>query len=550
MSATVSIRFKAIKKYSGSLTHDLDNSRRPGYVDSSKTHLNSVVLGNQYHTSKLLVTQQAKSVVYEFNSEKNRQRELLQAKNLSQQQYAKERRKIRNWQANMKTHLAGLIIFGKDANANSLSRAEMDQCAIDYVKDFGLRHHVELTYLVRHEDEATVHYHFLTTNFDAQKKQTLRFNRDLLRKEQDYIGLAFSPMGLQRGIDKYLRLEEAAKKLGLDKVDGKYPQEVWRLANVIHRSVKQLHEDLPLELNAKHEQSRELSAQLELQQALLVSREERIQDNENKLRQLKESSAAKQTEIEALQEEILKAEQQAEEARNTINDLALQFSAPRTKTVEVVTTYEKNLVGQSKPVIKESQIVTLEEARKTFEVVAAKERKLAEKRRRLEENAKAYHELIEKEKQQAITFLRNQSSLMKAFFNKQAFKHLIIFGKPFKTTNEIVEFMEWYETAEWENKALKTRFKVQNTESKVVRVVVDNNEASSMQKAEVLIIVAAEQGLNTGAFVGSDSLFVEFWHQNEQKGEQLSIHLSAEQEAMLMKQGLMNDDEASIDMVY
>lgn len=150
MSGTVLVRLKAIKTI-GNLTHDLVNSKRPSYVDRAKSDQNVIILGDDFLKAREKFNEQVDSIKESFNDHKDQQRSLILRENLSSKEYQQERRKVRNWQSHMNTHLSGIIAFGKDANANGLGldRNDMDNSAKNYMLDFCSSHNVETLVVVK-----------------------------------------------------------------------------------------------------------------------------------------------------------------------------------------------------------------------------------------------------------------------------------------------------------------------------------------------------------------------------------------------------------------
>ncbi|NPA72794.1 MAG: hypothetical protein GXO35_08200 [Gammaproteobacteria bacterium] len=536
MSGTVLVRIEATRGL-GNLTHDLDNSRRPSYVDHTKSHSNTILRGSDIKHSRNLLTEQSHFIKNDFNAEKNRQRELIHKDYLSDKEYISARRKVRNWQSHMKTHLSGFIGFSQDAHANKMSREQLDNCAIQYVEDLCSRKNIELTYLVRHEDETTVHYHFITTNYDNALKQTLRFKRDDLRKEQDKIGIAFTSTGLTRGLDKQARLKQAAEALNIPMENGKYSAEVWKQSNVIHRSVKQLHEDLPLEIEAKQKTLKELSKKHQAQLNKLSKNQRLILSNTEKLTQLESACNIKQSDIDKIKKRLIIYNKRVADAQTEIDILSLQFSPPKTERIEYVSSHTKNMLGQSKPVLKTLRIVSVKNAEKAYKAAIAKQKKLAQNEKRNKEQAMERENAHKKDKE-----------AMEAFFKKQAFKHLKVFGTPIVSHSEILDFIKWFDMdSGWVTTKTGTRFKVQTENGKAIRVVVDSSMGSTQEVAKTLLYAAKQAGLVQGYFTGSDEVLIELWKTNQTSPPPIEIILRDGQEVMMLKEGLIDEREASFE---
>ncbi|WEJ61881.1 hypothetical protein [Thiomicrorhabdus lithotrophica] len=534
MTGTVIVRLKGIKD-EGNLTHDLGERNGLNYVDHTKSHLNMIVIGQPFAESKQKFKEQKKFIVNDFNQEKAQQRQFIMPDFLDEKEYVKERRKVRNWQSHMKSHLAGFIGFGHDAQANSLDREKMDACAKEYVKTLCDRHGIELLYLIRHEDETTPHYHFLTTNYNPATKHTIRLDRNLLRKEQDKIGESFSSMGLTRGLDKQERLKLAAEKLNQPMIDGRYSAEVWKESNVIHRSVKQLHEDLPLEIEDKKEEIQQIQAQISKQQAKIEKNQKLIAKNEHTLLQLAIKEASSQVKQEKIEKRLKIYQKRINDAQAEIDRLSVEFAPPKTSIIEYVSGYEKPLIGPPKPTIKKTKVVSVKNANASYKAAEAYKRKLEQQEFELK-NQKA------KAKQEQLVIEEE----LKAFFAKLAYKHMMVFGKPFDSQDEMLDFIKWFDQdTGWVTTNIGTRFKTQTENNQVVRVVVEHSEGiSAKQKAKTLLFATHKAEMTKGHFKGLDEVLIEFCKMMKQSPGKYDFELilSDEQKTTLTKNGIFEED--------
>lgn len=250
MGITVSVRLQVSKDLRGQALHDY--AKRPAYVDQSKVKDNVLIdLGNGVNVESL----------YEFAQEQSEQ--LIK-------NYSSKEGRGRKWRTDSKTHLMGLISFGGGfvLIQDEVDKNKLDERAKEYVLNFCQKHNCKPTYLMRHEDETTTHYHFKTTNVDEVTWKPLRLKIKDLKEEQTAISEVFSPMMLpnrqvfKRGVAKTDKLREAykavAKNEGENLID--YRRRVYEKANVNHRSVFQLHRDLPAEIAAIEQTIKQLKA--------------------------------------------------------------------------------------------------------------------------------------------------------------------------------------------------------------------------------------------------------------------------------------------------
>lgn len=209
MAGIVSVRIKGLKatQGEGQRAHDARTAGQiPGYVDIERTDQNHLLIGE-------MSPQNLKDSLFEQS-----------------QRIRKATRKAPRKDANF--FLSGVLTFDKSAK-DLVNQQPPDVLAMKFIEEISSQYDVKPLYLVRHNDESTNHYHFLLENIDGQGKAvTNRLNRQALARLQDKAGEVFSEIGLSRGIRKKERLAN-----GED------------YAKTIHRSVKQLHDDLPKEIS-------------------------------------------------------------------------------------------------------------------------------------------------------------------------------------------------------------------------------------------------------------------------------------------------------------
>ena len=211
----VSFRIKNLKggEASGAVGHDL-RKKVPSYVDRSKTGQNAILDGCPPDVSASIASQ-------------------------GERVRARTGKKIRK-DANL--FLSGIITFSKDARSQ-VNSTPPDAQAREMARRFAEENRVKLLYLVRHSDETTTHYHCLWENITSDGESAKnKLSPPVLSRWQDVAGEVFSQVGIGRGTPKSVRLaagEDASK--------------------TIHRSVKQLHEDLPREISQEESRLREVA---------------------------------------------------------------------------------------------------------------------------------------------------------------------------------------------------------------------------------------------------------------------------------------------------
>lgn len=209
MSMTVSVRLehRASARAGGARRHDLRLGRIPKYVDRSRTHLNSVLI-------RPLLEGELKEIV--------------------QTRRTGKKRKLR---ADAAISTNGILTFGREAQPiiNALPVEEQNRLCRLACEKVSEELNTELTGLVFHRDERAPHCHFQMPAWNRVGKPNSKVvTPKIAARLQDIVGEVFSHLGISRGKKKEARIED-----GDD------------LSAIIHRSVKQLHEDLPGEIAEK-----------------------------------------------------------------------------------------------------------------------------------------------------------------------------------------------------------------------------------------------------------------------------------------------------------
>lgn len=197
MSMTVSVRLEHRDKSrsAGQRNHDLRKSHVPSYVDKSRSQYNSVLI-------EPLTSSELEKLVGERRVGK--------------------KRKLRSDAAIATT---GILTFGREAHQviASLSIDEQNEVIMRACKSVVAEFDNELTGLVVHRDEQSVHAHFQTCSWNKNGLANSKvITPELASKLQDAAGACFSAYGISRGISKEERLK-----------NGEKPK---------HKTVKELHE--------------------------------------------------------------------------------------------------------------------------------------------------------------------------------------------------------------------------------------------------------------------------------------------------------------------
>ena len=220
----VSVRVKPVKSGTRQLQHDT-RERSPQYVDQSRSADNVFILGSGVDIERLKAL------------------ELEQRQAFS----AATGRKCRK-DGNM--FITGVLTFGGEGFQDKTQKNldQLDARASDFVKALCDKESISPVYLVRHMDEASPHYHFMTTNvrndlLTSPEHTTFSasLDRTRLSELQDQAGQAFKDIGFNRGIKKVERL-----KAGED------------YSVTVHKSVRHFHSELEPRLRETQEKIQEL----------------------------------------------------------------------------------------------------------------------------------------------------------------------------------------------------------------------------------------------------------------------------------------------------
>jgi hypothetical protein len=283
--------------------HNLRQGPPPNYVDLARAHLNAVLFGPQ---------------AGDFKS----------AAHASAERYRKRvGQKVQRKQALL---VEGIVTFSRSAQPIVLDNLEQAHArALELVEQIVRTHGhgAKLVSLVYHGDESAPHYHFLLEGVGADGRAVLqRFQRREGTHLQDLAGLAFAPMGIQRGIPVIERMRRGDDR-----------------NKIVHRSVRQLHADLPKELAARQRQVAAVAVDLAELQAKASTTESRLNKAHADLSKVQAQASVDATRVAKLEERIKDytvrlAKQRAE----------VDAAMPKPIEVTVVTGTEKGLL-RSRP---------------------------------------------------------------------------------------------------------------------------------------------------------------------------------------------------------
>lgn len=447
----LSVRIEGTRDYSGQYSHDFRVGPQPSYINASISASNVTLMKDLKSASQLI-----------------RGIDIIS-----------EKLNKRKYQKNSPYFYDGIITFDKEFGKvqNGFNKKALDECAKDFVERFCEKYNIDPLYLIRHEDETTTHYHFKTTAMDQSTGKSIARdlnNRTAKSALQDLAGSSFAEVGIERGISRMQRLRDAAEELGYDHNEGDdFHQEVWKHANVVHRSVKQLHETLPLEL---------AKAKAEVE----VKKEEIETESVRLTQQLTDLNAK------MLREEGL------------IVDLLKKIDDDNDKTVKA---YRKRL-------------------KKTEDERDEAEKELNKRNNELKERTGAILKILDSDSLQSQGFtsaqevfshvaeIKSVTRKQADFINKQLFKHKPVFGVELKDLDDIEDFIDFYDQdtcwIKYSN-GVSGKF---NEDPKMATV----KNGSDANKAKSLLDTAQNAKFSTTepmSFKGDNNIFKELYIANE-----------------------------------
>lgn len=281
-AAQTRIKGKSAGGIGGQRAHDLRLGPQPIYVDAARSHLNRVLIAPPTGTQLRKICE--------------------------------ERRALRSTTRAMKSNVAvgvvGILTFGHEAQSifEKLSPDQQDAAYLETAEAIAKRLNTTLAGLVVHADESAPHAHYVLPAFDLSghpisetaKRTALR---DLQTITAEIMG-RHAP-GIERGRSKLDRLKAGATP-----------------AEVVNRSVAQLHDELPFEISqleaeiaAKKEQSATLDVDIAARQGRLAKLADKIERIERLAAAAAEKAAANEAKADKALRNAALYEGRAEKAR-------------------------------------------------------------------------------------------------------------------------------------------------------------------------------------------------------------------------------------------
>jgi len=298
-AAMVRAEVRSSRGYANQRAHDLRIGPQPDYVDASRSHLNRIILEPP-------TAPEMRKLVEERRAQRETSRAL---------------------KSNAGIAVIGIIGFGIEAARlfAQLTPEQQDQALVSAGHAIAAEANTTMEGLVYHLDETSGHAHISFCGFDldgAPLSSTMK--RGMLAKFQDRLAeiMAEHCPGIERGNSKWARIEAGAN-----------------FAETLHKTVHQLHVDLPKDIAAKQQTLDALTSQI----PELTSRVEEMQarvdklENEEKQRELTAAKVKRlriyrgrlTDRVQALRsarDELTRLTKEIEDKQNTVTELETRAS--------------------------------------------------------------------------------------------------------------------------------------------------------------------------------------------------------------------------------
>lgn len=288
-AAQVRIQSATASAYTGQRKHDLRKGAQPSYVDATKAEDNETLIDPP--TAAQL------------------------------RQVNEARRSLRNMRRAMRSDAAvafvGILTFGAEAQTvfEALEPKTQAEAFEDAARAVAERLNTSLAGLVIHRDESAVHAHFVLPSYDLDGNPlTGTVKRQTLKDLQDVVAKAFQrhAPAIERGRSVSERLDAGATR-----------------AETIHRTVRQLHADLPAELAAKEAEAEAAAARVDEMRARVEKLEAKADLTDKEAKRLETYQARLEERVAAQEAAQAEAERLAQVARDDAAQAAQDRDAAR-----------------------------------------------------------------------------------------------------------------------------------------------------------------------------------------------------------------------------
>lgn len=311
---SISFRLQAVtgRGLLGQRRHDLRIGRQPAYVDPERHDQNRQIFRSTG-----------------FGLDDNAMAFVQRSRNEIEARAKRKTTAGKYWRT-------AILTFSKEAQARLADQGTEPHAEAERAfRDFADRHGIRLLSVDFHGDESAPHYHASFEGMTADG-YALRLNRTQLSEEQDHFAGHFADHGLTRG-----------KRRSERQADGEDPSK-W-----VHRTVKELHEQLPADLAGARERLEQNQRRAAKAAANLEAGKGNLEKVRKNLATYERRAAEAAAEVQRLETTVQEAQRRAERATGAAQEAERQERVARARleplraAVEAVGAWEAR--GQPEP---------------------------------------------------------------------------------------------------------------------------------------------------------------------------------------------------------
>lgn len=285
-AAMVRAEVRSARGYANQRAHDLRLGPQPAYVDGSRSHLNRIVMEPP-------TAPEMRKIVEERRAQRETSRAL---------------------KSNARIAVVGVIGFGIEAARlfAQLTPEQQDKAVLEAGQRIAEIANTTMVGAVIHLDETSTHAHLSFCGYDLDGVPlSSTMKRGMLTKFQDVLAQVMSEHcpGIERGNSRWDRI-----KAGAD------------FSDTVHKSVRELHEDLPKDIAEKREELEQVSAEIPKLENRVAEMQARVDKLENEEKQ-RELTATKVKRLRTYRSRLTDRIGDLRGARDELNRLTAEIEA-------------------------------------------------------------------------------------------------------------------------------------------------------------------------------------------------------------------------------
>ena len=305
---SVRLKTRTAARTGGDRGHNERLDDAPEYVDSERTHLNTVPVPMPEPQALADECLRRRQAGFEPGTADS----------------GKPRRMPRTMAKNAVVSVTGIITFSTDAQpaVDALTPEEQDQRLQDAAEAVARQYNTDLAGLAIHRDESALHAHFTLHGYDLDGKPiSKQMTKAALSLSQDTASEAFADLGITRG-----------KRIG-DRIKDGEPR-----SKTINRSVHQLHNDLPRELAAAEQRLADMQTKVNKTADKLEAAKADAADKQRQIDKLKKRLTTYQNRLDDRAAEVKRLDALVNQKNKTINNLDKQVKEKQEKLEKIGST--------------------------------------------------------------------------------------------------------------------------------------------------------------------------------------------------------------------